>query len=89
MATAVRFALASAAPCGHHRPAMSMTDLVQSEGRWLRLGEAAGYLGLTACALRARLSRGARTEAGQLVSRPGLGVEGRKIGAHWRVRVLR
>lgn len=82
------FGLARAERCGHHRRAMSMNEPSgQIAERWLRLAEAALRLGLTEPALRARLARSACNEAGQVVSRPGLGVEGRKLGAHWRVRL--
>lgn len=67
---------------------MSITEHIDpGSERWLRLRDAAPRLGLSASALRARLCRNARQEGAHLVSHPGLGVEGRKLGAHWRVRL--
>lgn len=46
---------------------------------------AAAMLDTTEPALRARLRRSARLEDGNVVSRPGMGIVGRKFGSTWLV----
>ena len=67
---------------------MELDTSIPSTIVWLTIGRVAPRLGLSPNALRARLARAAVTEGDETVSRPGLGIVAKKIGTHWRVRLV-